>query len=115
MRVKVKAAGGAGYVLPAFAVAFIVNSLISAALDANATALMAWGVDWSAFKGFLSGSVIPFLLATAFAGVGSKVQFRTIAKLGLKPFAFAALMAVMAGALALILAITVAPYVPPFV
>jgi hypothetical protein len=44
--------------------------------------------------------------------VGSKVQFRTIAKLGVKPFAVAALMSVLAGGLALCLAVLVAPYVP---
>ena len=109
-----RASGGRGLVLPVFAVVFIVNSVISALLNANADTLMVMGIDWLALKSLLSGSVIPFLLATAFAGVGSKVQFRTIARLGFKPFAFAALMAVLAGGLALFLAILVAPYVPVF-
>jgi len=107
-----KASGRTGLVLPAFALVFIANSVISAVLNANVDSLMALGVDWLSIKSLLSGSVIPFLLATAFAGVGSKVQFRMIAKLGVKPFAVAALMAVLAGGLALCLAVLVAPYVP---
>jgi uncharacterized membrane protein YadS len=99
-------------VLPVFAIVFIANSVISAVLNANVDSLMALGVDWLSIKSLLSGSVIPFILATAFAGVGSKVQFRSIAKLGVKPFAVAALMAVLAGGLALCLAVLVAPYVP---
>ena len=103
---------GPKLVLPTFAVLFIAGSIVSALLDANASALAVTGLDWVYFKGLLKGNVIPFLLATAFAGVGSKVQFRTIARLGVKPFAFAALMAVLAGTLAFALAVLVAPYVP---
>ena len=109
-----KASGRKGLVLPAFALLFIANSVVSAVLNANVDSLMAMGVDWPSIKSLLSGSVIPFLLATAFAGVGSKVQFRTISKLGFKPFAVAALMAFLAGGLALCLAVLVAPYVPVY-
>ena len=107
-----KASGRTGLVLPVFAVVFIANSVISAVLNASVDSLMALGIDWLSIKSLLSGSVIPFILATAFAGVGSKVQFRSIAKLGVKPFAVAALMAVLAGGLAFCLAVLVAPYVP---
>ena len=109
-----KASGRRGLVLPVFAVVFIVNSVLSAVLNANVHSLLALGVNWPSIKSLLSGSVIPFLLATAFAGVGSKVQFRTIGRLGVKPFAVAALMAVLAGGLALCLAVLVAPYVPAY-
>jgi uncharacterized integral membrane protein (TIGR00698 family) len=113
-REGVKESGRKALVLPAFALFFIANSVISAFLNANAGSLMALGVDWLSLKSLLSGSVIPFLLATAFAGVGSKVQFRTIARLGVKPFAVSALISVLAGWLALLLAVLVAPYVPPY-
>jgi len=99
-------------VLPAFAVVFILNSFIGAFLDAYTPTIRAMGFDWSLVKPLLSGNVFPFLLATAFAGVGSKVKFKDIAKLGAKPFALGAFMALLAGVLALILAIAVAPFVP---
>ena len=99
-------------VLPLFGVAFIVNSVICALLDANAQELAAFGLNWIYLKATLSGTVLPFLLSTAFAGVGSKVKFRNIANLGAKPFTVAALIAVLSGALALILAILVAPLIP---
>lgn len=102
----------ARFVLPLFGVAFIANSVLCALLDANASRLAAYGLNWTLLKASLSGVVLPFLLSTAFAGVGSKVKFRTIAKLGAKPFAFAALIAVSTGALALALAILVAPLIP---
>ena len=59
----------------------------------------------------LKSSLIPFLLAISFAGVGSKVKFRNIAKVGMRSFAFAAIMSIMAGVLALGMAILIAPYV----
>jgi len=61
----------------------------------------------------LSGVVFKFLLALCFAGVGLKVGFREIAKLGAKPFAVGAFMAILAGIVALLLAIAVTPFVPP--
>ena len=99
-------------VLPLFGVAFIVNSVICALLDANVQWLAALGLNWIYLKAMLSGTVLPFLLSTAFAGVGSKVKFRNIAKLGAKPFTVAALIAVLSGVLALILAVLVAPLIP---
>lgn len=98
-------------VVPAFGIIFILNSVICASLDANAPLIKAMGFDWPQVKSVLSGTVLPFLLATTFAGVGSKVKFRFIARIGLKPFAVGALMSILAGVLALALAIVVAPYV----
>ncbi|MEM4005715.1 MAG: hypothetical protein QXM43_08815 [Desulfurococcaceae archaeon] len=47
-----------------------------------------------------------------FAGVGLKVNFREISKLGVKSFVVGALISALIGVLALILAIIVAPFVP---
>ncbi|MCX8182697.1 MAG: putative sulfate exporter family transporter [Candidatus Methanomethyliaceae archaeon] len=98
-------------VLPVFGLVFIFNSIFCAFLDANAPFIKSMGFDWHSVKGVLSGTVFPFLLATAFAGVGSKVRFRLIARIGVRAFAFGALMATLAGMLALVLAVAVAPYV----
>jgi len=99
--------------LPAYGVVFLVLSLCCAFLDAYAPQIAALGFDWPSVKSVLSGVVFKFLLAVCFAGVGLKVRFQQIAKLGAKPFAVGALMAILAGILALILAIAVAPFVPP--
>lgn len=98
-------------VLPLFAVIFVVNSVISAGLDSYSTTIPFLGPVWIFTKTILKSSLIPFLLAISFAGVGSKVKFRDIAKVGWKPFGFAAIMAVIAGILALIMAVVIAPYV----
>lgn len=94
--------------VPLFAVVFLVNSLLCAALDASSITFL--GVGWDLAKTALKSSLIPFLLAVSFAGVGSKVQFRDIASVGWRPFAFAAVMAVVAGTLALAMAVVTAPY-----
>jgi uncharacterized integral membrane protein (TIGR00698 family) len=99
---------GAKVSVPLFAVAFFLGSLVCAFLDASSPALM--GVSWGLVKTALKSSLIPFLLAVSFAGVGSKVQFRDIAGVGWRPFAFAALMSVFSGALALVMAAVTAPY-----
>jgi uncharacterized integral membrane protein (TIGR00698 family) len=104
--------GSARVVLPTFGLVFIVNTVLCALLDSYSSGINFLGFTWSSVKFFLSGTVIPFLLAIAFAGVGSKVKFRSIAKLGLKPFAVAAFMAVTAASLALLLATVVAPMIP---
>ncbi|MCW4048128.1 MAG: putative sulfate exporter family transporter [Candidatus Bathyarchaeota archaeon] len=97
--------------VPLFAVAFLVNSVICAVLNAYAGSVPMLGAGWEFLKLALRSSLIPFLLAIAFAGVGSKVKFKDIAKVGWKPFGFAAIMAVGAGALALGMAIVIAPYI----
>jgi uncharacterized integral membrane protein (TIGR00698 family) len=92
-------------VFPVYGVIFIVNSIFCALLDIYSPQLLTVGFDWITVKKTLSGTIIPFLLATCFAGVGLKVRFRDIAKLGARPFAFGALMALLAGLLALGLAV----------
>lgn len=101
--------------LPSFGVVFIAGTVVCALLDSYAPGGSLLGLTWPSLKSALSGKVIPFLLAIAFAGVGSKVNFRNIARLGLKPFAVAAFMAATAGTLALMLAILVAPLILPLV
>jgi len=99
--------------LPVYGVVFIINSIFCALLDAYAVQVATLGFDWLSVKKVLSSNILPFLLATCFAGVGSKVRLASIAKLGAKPFLFGAFMAVLAGVLALVLAVAVAPFVPP--
>ena len=85
--------------------------MLCALLDSYTSKVALIGLIWPPLKLFLSGTVVPFLLAVAFAGVGSKVKFRNMAKLGLKPFTAAASMAIIAGILALALAVLVAPLI----
>ena len=101
-------------VLPLFGVLFIVNSLLGTFLDSTLKTGAA-SLGWLWLKDQLSGGLLKLSLTTAFAGVGSKVRFNSIAKLGAKPFVFAALMAVTAGTLALIMAVVMRQYVAPFV
>ena len=108
---SVPGAGKSRFVVPIFGVVFIINTVFCAILDAFSLQMGVPGLYWPILKSSLSGTVFPFLLAMAFAGVGSKVNFRSIARLGLRPFAVAALMAVAAGVLALVLAALVSPFV----
>ncbi len=101
--------------LPAYGVAFIALSFCCSFLDAYAPQIAALGFDWPPVKATLSGVVFKFLLALCFAGVGFKVRFREVAKLGAKPFAVGAFMSILAGSLALILAVAVAPFVHPLI
>jgi len=102
-------------ILPIYGIAFIVNSLLCAFLDAYAVQARSAGFDWPTVKSVLSGTILPFLLATAFAGVGSKVRLANITRLGARPFIVGAVTAVVAGLLALIMAIVTAPFVPRLV
>jgi uncharacterized integral membrane protein (TIGR00698 family) len=104
-----KERNNARLVLPIFGIIFIVNSILSALLDAYLpqAALQVW----LSLKAELGGKILPFLLAVSFAGVGSKVNFGRIIKLGTKPFTVSALMAILAGLLALTLAVFIAPYI----
>lgn len=97
--------------VPLFAVVFLVNSLLCAGFNSYGLMNPAFNGVWLTVKIALKSSIIPFLLAIAFAGVGSKVRFSDIAKVGLKPFGFAALMSVMTGMLALGMAVLIAPYI----
>jgi len=100
-------------VLPTYGIVFIINSLLCAFFDTYAPQFGPPELNWPVIKSTLSSTVLPFLLATAFAGVGSKVNFKAISKLGAKPFVVGALTAILAGILALALAIAVLPLVPP--
>ena len=95
--------------VPIFSIVFLVNSLISAGL--NSVTNPEFHGAWTLTQTELKSSIIPFLLSIAFAGVGSKVRFSDIAKVGWKPFGFAALMSIMAGAVALSMAVFIAPYI----
>jgi uncharacterized integral membrane protein (TIGR00698 family) len=97
--------------VPLFAVVFLLNSLICAGFNSYGLSNPAFNGVWLTVKTALKSSIIPFILAIAFAGVGSKVRFSDIVKVGWKPFGFAALMSVMAGILALGMAVIIAPYV----
>jgi len=102
--------GRASFVVPLFAVFFTVGSIICAFLDLNIASLLGAGIDWVAIKGFLSGTILPFTFATAFAGVGSKVSFSSILGLGVRPILVAAAVAVTAGLLAFLSAVLLVPF-----
>ena len=91
--------------------AFTVGSLVCAFLDVNTASLLSAGIDWVAIKGYVSGTLLPFTFATAFAGVGSKVSFKSIAALGTRPILVAATVAVTAGVLAFVTAVLLLPYI----
>jgi uncharacterized integral membrane protein (TIGR00698 family) len=98
-------------IIPLFAVIFVINSVISAGLDFYLTKVPLIEIAWNFTKINLKSLIIPFLLAISFAGVGSKVKFREIAKVGWSPFIFAALIAVIAGILAFSMAVIITPFV----
>ncbi len=95
--------------IPLFAIIFLANSLISAGL--NSVTNTSFHGTWTLAQTVLKSSIIPFLLSIAFAGVGSKIRFSDIAKVGWKPFGFAALMSIIAGSVALGMAVFIAPYI----
>ena len=105
------AGGKTSFTVPLFAVAFTAGSIVCALLDLNAAPLLGAGVDWVAIKGYLSGTILPFTFATAFAGVGSKVSFSSILKLGARPIILAATVALTAGLLAFITAVLLVPFI----
>ncbi len=99
------------FVVPLFAVAFTIGTLVCAFLDVKVASLLSVGINWVAIKAYISGTVLPFTFATAFAGVGSKVSFKSIAALGAKPILVAATVAVTAGVLAFVTAVLLLPYI----
>jgi uncharacterized integral membrane protein (TIGR00698 family) len=103
--------GKVSFAVPLFAVAFTIGTIICAFLDVNSAALLGVGVDWAAIKTHLSGTILPFTFATAFAGVGSKVSFSSILRLGTRPIVVAAAVAVTAGLLAFITAVLLVPFI----
>jgi uncharacterized integral membrane protein (TIGR00698 family) len=103
--------GKAFFTVPLFAVAFTVGTLVCAFLDLNIGTLLGAGVDWTVIKTYLSGTILPFTFATAFAGVGSKVSFSSILRLGAKPILVAAAVAVTAGVLAFVTSVLLVPFI----
>jgi uncharacterized integral membrane protein (TIGR00698 family) len=99
------------FVVPLFAVAFTIGTLVCAFLDVKVASLLSVGINWLAIKAYISGTLLPFTFATAFAGVGSKVSFKSIAALGAKPILVAATVAVTAGVLAFVTAVLLLPYI----
>lgn len=97
--------------VPFFAIVFLVNSVICAILNNFTLSAPALYNVWNLVQTVLKSNIIPFLLAIAFAGVGSKVQFNDIVKVGWKPFGFAAVMSFIAGGIALGMAVFIAPYI----
>lgn len=97
--------------VPLFAIVFLINSLLCAGLNEFTVNIPVLGETWIWIQATLKSIIIPFLLAISFSGVGSKVKFQDIAKVGVKPFIFAAIMSIVAGALALGMAILIAPYI----
>jgi uncharacterized integral membrane protein (TIGR00698 family) len=101
----------ASFVVPLFAVAFTLGTVVCAIFDLNTAQLLGAGFDWVAVKAYLSGTILPCTFATAFAGVGSKVSFASILKLGARPILLAAAVAVTAGFLAFITAVLLVPLI----
>jgi uncharacterized integral membrane protein (TIGR00698 family) len=98
------------FTVPGFAVAFLVGTLACAGLDVLSPGL-GFGLDWASLKGTLSGSVIPFMFATAFAGVGSRVRFASLLRLGAKPLLLGAAVTATAGFVAFACALFLAPLI----
>jgi uncharacterized membrane protein YadS len=97
--------------VPLFSIIFLINSLICAGLNEFTVYNPILQENWIWVQTILKSSIIPFLLAISFAGVGSKVKIHDILKVGVKPFIFAAIMSTVAGTLALIMAALVAPFI----
>jgi len=106
-------AGNAKATIPMFAVLFVINTVICASLDWFSSAGLSFPIikDWPLVKSVLSSYVIPFLLATSFAGVGMKVNLATIGKMGGKAFVTGLSVATVTALLALLLARTALPLV----
>ena len=98
--------------LPAYAVAFIAFSVLGSVLDAYAAPIAALGFDWLTVKAALTNTIFKFIFAICFAGVGSKVKVTAVATIGVRSFMVGAMMAVLAGLLALVLAIGITPFIP---
>jgi uncharacterized integral membrane protein (TIGR00698 family) len=99
--------------IPTFAIIFVINAFICAILDWAAVGDFPSSVvkDWPTVKNVLSLYVVPFLLATSFAGVGMKVSVATIKRMGRKAFLTGLATATITAVLALVLAAAVALYV----
>ena len=87
--------------IPWYAVVFVLGTIINSVLLNLPAATSAWSVVSGSY---LQPAVI-FLLATAFAGVGFKVKYESIAKVGLKAFAIGLICALVASVFSLFLVI----------
>lgn len=95
-----KIGGGAkatGLSIPWFAVIFVVLTFVHAGLE------LSIGEGWTNFSKTFLKPPITFLLAWSFAGVGFKVKFKDIAKLGPKAFLGGLTVAMLTGLTGLLL------------
>jgi uncharacterized membrane protein YadS len=99
------------FVIPTFALAFILGSLVCAILDLNNDWLIGMGFDWNMVKVMLSGTILPFMFATAFTGVGSKVLFKSILSLGIRPLLLTATVTITAALISLFASFLLVPYI----
>lgn len=102
---------GRKIMIPVYGVVFVILTFICALLDINYQSLLTLGFDWIKVKSVLNDVVLKFLLGLCFAGVGFKVNFRDISKLGVKSFIVGALISALIGGIALLLTILVAPFI----
>jgi len=84
--------------VPWFAVWFIILSFVCALLESSN-----FSKQWVYYSNTYLKPLITFLLAWAFAGVGFKVKWHDLAKVGLKSFIGGLVAALVVGVLALIL------------
>lgn len=84
--------------IPWFAVWFIILSFVDAFIESSSV-----GNRWTILNNIYIKPVITFLLAWAFAGVGFKVKWNDLAKVGLKSFIGGLVAALVVGILALLL------------
>lgn len=93
--------------IPIFAVIFVVASLVSTLLDflASHPGSVLFLEDWPTTRLTLSSYIVPFLLSVAFAGVGFKVNIRSLIITGRRAFAVGAIAATASTVIGLVLAI----------
>ncbi len=88
--------------IPLYAIAFVASNIVnSILLNLSATQSV-----WSMISGSYIQPLVTFLLATAFAGVGFKVKYKSITKIGLKAFALGLICAFFTGLFGLALVIS---------
>jgi len=111
-RIGSSTTGKVKMVVPTFAILFVVNTLVCAALDwASAIGFSMPAIkDWPTVKSVLSSYIVPFLLATSFAGVGMKVNVAAIRKMGARAFIAGLATAMIAALLALLLVMVALPF-----
>ena len=98
LKEKVPGAKRVKIAVPWFAVWFIILSFVCALLESSN-----FSKQWVYYSNTYLKPLITFLLAWAFAGVGFKVKWHDLAKVGLKSFIGGLVAALVVGVLALIL------------